>query len=196
MDRQNHGETELGVAVADAWRRIDGYLGEHFPAVLAGLGGPASRAEIATAEAALGFALPADFTASLAVHRSVQVDGALNSYVRHGDIDELVTWRDEMVQEYTSGSDRPDDEIRRDQEWRRGWIPLDTEGDGSTVILDLDPGPDGASGQLIYADQGSVNRVLQRSWLRVLRDFAEQLEADRYSYDPSGPWLEERSSNC
>ena len=102
----------------------------------------------------------------------------------------MAKWRDELLQEYDSGSNSPDDEIRRDQEWRRGWVALDTEGDGSSSVLDLDPGPDGDLGQLIYADQGSADRVLERSWLHVLLGFAEKLEAGRYRYDSAAVSLE------
>ncbi|MFC1402542.1 MULTISPECIES: SMI1/KNR4 family protein [Streptacidiphilus] len=185
---------EIRAAVADAWRRIDGWLHEHAPAVSAGLGGPASPDEITAVERDLGLALPVDFAASCAVHRSVEVSGVF-SYVCHGDIGELAKWRDELAEEGSSGSTDPDDEIRRDQEWRRGWVPLDHEPDGSSVILDLDPGPEGDVGQLIYADQGSIDDVRARSWLDVLLDFAGELDADRYTYDPAESALRYRAGH-
>lgn len=182
MNDQERGE--IRAAVADVWGRIDAWLGEHAPAMLSGLGGPASPEEIAAAERDLGLTLPVDFAASCAIHRSVALNGVLSN-IWQGDVSELAKWRDDSLDEGPGSSNDPDDEIRRDQEWRRGWVLLDYEPDGSSVILDLDPGPDGVVGQIIYMDQACIDEVISRCWLDELRDFADELEADRYTYDPS-----------
>lgn len=54
--------------VIAAWQRIDLWLATHAPRVFDQLNPGASEADIAEAEATLGFALPEDFKASYRIH--------------------------------------------------------------------------------------------------------------------------------
>ncbi|WP_157536780.1 SMI1/KNR4 family protein [Kitasatospora mediocidica] len=154
-------------AVADVWRRIEGSLMVHAPALLGGLAGPASAEEIAAAETQLGYRLPADFAASCMIHRAVAVPGAGPDEWMHWDVRELAAIREETADDWSS----------------QAYVPLTHEGDGSHLVLDLDP--DGSPGRLIYSDQGwdpDPGDVRAPSWLSALESFADHLEAGRYRY--------------
>ncbi|MGF1425700.1 SMI1/KNR4 family protein [Kitasatospora sp. LaBMicrA B282] len=163
------------------WRRIEAHLAEHAPGALAGLAGPAGADEIAEQETRLGFGLPADFAASLAVHREIAIPGLQGDAVRHWDVTAPASRRDEMDLRSRS-AERPGDEIRNDWDWRPGWMPVTLEPDGSHVVLDLDPGPEGRYGQLVRTDQGVPDGMHAPSRLHVLSGFAAALEAGHYAY--------------
>src|SRR5262245_54784983 len=57
--------------VTDAWVRIDAWLARHAPASAAVLAPPADPAEIAAAEAEIGYAFPAELVESLRCHNGV-----------------------------------------------------------------------------------------------------------------------------
>ncbi|AUG78323.1 hypothetical protein CFP65_3533 [Kitasatospora sp. MMS16-BH015] len=154
-------------AVAEAWRRIEEALTVHAPALLGGLAAPASAEEIARAEAQLGYPLPVDFAASCMIHRAVDIPGAGPDDWMHWDVSELAGIRDNTADDWSSPA----------------YVPLTEEGDGSHVVLDLDP--EGAPGRLIYSDQGwdpDPGDERAPSWLSVLESFADNLKAGRYRY--------------
>jgi cell wall assembly regulator SMI1 len=55
-------------SITDLWQRIDQWLATHAPRILEELNPGASEADLAEAEAALGFALPPDFKAFYRAH--------------------------------------------------------------------------------------------------------------------------------
>ncbi|WP_344659491.1 SMI1/KNR4 family protein [Catenulispora subtropica] len=159
----------IPAAVAEAWRRIEAELAVRAPALLGGLGAPATRSEIQVTEAKLGYRLPEDFAASCLIHRSVDILGA--------DWDGCMHWDVARLPELQGG---------HGMDWDEQWhacVPLLVEGDGSYVVLDLDPGR--VPGRLLYSDQGcepDPDDVRAPNWLAVLERFADHLEAGRYSY--------------
>ncbi|MFD8783615.1 SMI1/KNR4 family protein [Kitasatospora sp. NPDC059599] len=176
----NDLDQQVRTAVADAWKRIEDWLAEHAPASLAALAGPATTEEIAAVERALGPALPAEFAASLAIHRAVDLNGALAD-VEHPDLSELPGLRDQEVEDFMWSVDEVHEQIRLGDCWRSGWIPLGREGDGSLFVLDLDPAPAGTHGQVLYAEQGLVpDTVRYAGWLDALRAAATELASGHY----------------
>ncbi|MEU9131954.1 SMI1/KNR4 family protein [Kitasatospora sp. NPDC048540] len=154
-------------AVAEAWRRIEEALTVHAPALLGGLAAPASAEEVAMAEAQLGYPLPVDFAASCMIHRAVDIPGAGPDDWMHWDVSELAEIRENTADDWSS----------------RAYVPLTVEGDGSHVVMDLDP--EGSPGRLIYSDQGwdpDPDDERAPSWLSVLESFAGNLEAGCYRY--------------
>ncbi|WP_145904758.1 SMI1/KNR4 family protein [Kitasatospora viridis] len=183
----------LRAEVAEVWTRIEAHLAEHAPGVLESLGGPAGAAEVAELERELGMPLPVDFAASCARHRSVHLGGVLGFDVEHADFRSLVVTPGAPMGE---PEDAEEGEVRwTEDDWREGWLAVGHEPDGSVIALDLDPGPDGVRGQVIYADQGIAPgaHVMAENWLALLRTFADRLTAGHYPYLPEQRALTERS---
>ncbi|MDH6708396.1 cell wall assembly regulator SMI1 [Kitasatospora sp. MAA19] len=177
--------------VAEVWKQIEEWLAEHAPASLAALGGPATAEEIAVVEGDLGCSLPAEFAASLAIHRTVDLQGSAIQ-IEHSDLTRFAGLRQTEIEDFAWAAAAEHDQIRLDDFWRAGWIPLGREGDGSLYVLDLDPAPGGTYGQVLYADQGIVpETVYYPGWLAALQDFATELEAGKYQgVDGVLDWLE------
>jgi cell wall assembly regulator SMI1 len=186
MATMNDNDRQVRAAVADAWRRIEDWLGEYAPASLAALAGPATSEEIAAAERALGFALPAEFAASLAIHRAVDLNGALVE-IEHRDLSAWPELRDQEVEDFMWSVEEVHEQIRLGDCWRSGWIPLGREGDGSLFVLDLDPAAAGTYGQVLYAEQGIVPETVRYTgWLEALRDVATELASGRHYHGVDG----------
>ncbi|MFJ5881633.1 SMI1/KNR4 family protein [Kitasatospora cineracea] len=168
-------------AVSAAWDRIHSWLAAHAPAALDHLAEGLTEQQIADVAAELGFALPADFAASCRIHRAVLLPGYLDSPVCHHDLTELAEWRAAEL-DNSWDSEAPDNAIRQDWGWRPGWIPLFPDEDGSSTILDLDPGAAGHYGQIFHSDQGLPGYLEAPSWLDVLQQFADELEAGRHHW--------------
>jgi cell wall assembly regulator SMI1 len=166
--------------VAAAWQRIEREIARRplgFPVTL---GGAATRTEIAACEDALGLTLPAEFAASLLLHRSVAVEDTGVGMVPHKDLADLPEYREFLGGEWTS--DKPDPAgalFRTDYGWRDGWVPLSPDEHDSGVVLDLDPAPAGRYGQLLWMDHGMPEGVSASGWLEILERFATNLEQDR-----------------
>ncbi|MGF1425787.1 SMI1/KNR4 family protein [Kitasatospora sp. LaBMicrA B282] len=164
--------------VAAAWARIEAGTQDSE----ARFGAPAAPERIAEVERTLGLTLPVDFAASLAVHGGVvpaedrgdgeeSEDEESRGYL-HWNLDELLYTYGRLGEIWSS--EEPDDEIRRDWGWRPGWLPLASVPDGSLIVLDLDPGPLGTHGQIVFADHGCPSHVIAPSWLAVLESAAEE----------------------
>lgn len=179
--------TAVQQAVVATWHRIERQLAERFPQFELRLGGPATAAEVAACETALGFRLPAAFAASCLVHRRVAFGGWVQGMDSHDDLLELPLNRDWHVElnDYWT-SDRPDTEIRQDRGGRRGWVPLLGDAGSAVNALDLEPAAAGTYGQIINLDHGCPNGAPAPGWLSVLHRFAEDLEQGRYELDRDG----------
>ncbi len=177
--------------VAQAWDRIRAQLRTRHPDFAIHFGPGATAAEIAALEAELGFALPADFAASLALHREVRFDGLVHGLCPHLDIGRLAEARASGL-DWEDGVQR-DPRIRGDYGWRPGWVPLDCR-DSDFDVLDLDPAPAGHYGQVVRISHDSRPSVHAESWLAMLEHVADLLQADRLVADSSDRqvlWLRE-----
>jgi cell wall assembly regulator SMI1 len=140
--------------VADAWARLEGWLQENWAEGLAALQPPATDAQIATLESALGVVLPADYVASLKCH-----DGQFEASAWIFDQGELLSadavlaqwkiWRELLDDgDFEDGRSDPHPGIRDDW-WNDKWIPFTHNGGGDHLCLDLDPAEGGRAGQVI-----------------------------------------------
>jgi cell wall assembly regulator SMI1 len=163
----------------DLWDRLESFLRASHPALLATLNPPATDAEIARAEAALGVRLPADLAASLKVHNGqIQETGSGEGqplvpaeYDRNGQY--IASWgelapldlivsstqigRETLA--YGIGDGDGDDDMDADEAFEiRGPVRTDGKwnfvsfvdaGTGDTLAVDLAPAAGGADGQVV-----------------------------------------------
>jgi cell wall assembly regulator SMI1 len=168
------------------WKRVTTCLGEHAGTMK--LRPPASEATIAAVERELGVALPADYRAWLQLHDGEDdVEGRvewLPAWGRLLPIDvTLERWRDE--QEWAQRDDdegftlyADDDRIRCVvKHARRIVIAGNRYGDGDNTYLDLVPGPQGTSGQVIVGVTECDFEVVGASFTDFLQRWATVFEA-------------------
>lgn len=171
------------------WIRIERWLGENAPAALAGLNPPATPSEVEETERYLGVQLPESVRQSYLRHNGQTSDSPailigwewLSLARIRG---EWKVWKDLLDGGDFDGIENDEDgtAIRRDW-WHPAWIPISYSGSGDHHCLDLAPGPEGTSGQIIemWHDQPS-RPLLAESFEAFLADFAEGLERGDYVF--------------
>lgn len=193
---------ELVPTVEAEWARILAWADAHAPGFAQNLRAatPASHAAIEELEATIGRPLPADLIAELLLHGND--DGAyFYEYAGRGAAQMQRAWRSKVALDDKNTFDAFEPrEIRADERrvrhvwWHRGWIELATDGGGNALCVDLAPGPAGTVGQIIQWEiHGGPTRPLARSYLELLRRYADNLTSGRFTYDPEswtfdGPW--------
>lgn len=209
--------------VAESWRRIETWLGEHLPILKLSLRPGISKRDLAKFEKAIGRPLPDEVRESWRIH-----DGQRPPYLPEDpafsveDYDDLLAKGVVFGSEILPLSDRKDclakrpslghwtfwtkmveasergeddgmlDEFSRESKSSperaiqrlhacRGWIPLVEMNDSNHIGIDLDPGPDGVTGQVINFGRDQEQKyVLARSWAHFLGDVADELEAGNF----------------
>jgi cell wall assembly regulator SMI1 len=168
------------------WNRIETWLAANAPEVLQGLNPPATQAQIASAEAALGVTFPRPLVETFLIHNGQTPD---SPYLLDGweflSLDRIVEeW--EVWKDLLDGGDFEENESDTDGHtvpdwWSPKWIPLTYSGGGDHDCLDLQPGPLGTVGQIIRMWHDGPSREVVapgvREWLTT---FANGLEAGRY----------------
>jgi cell wall assembly regulator SMI1 len=171
--------------------RIHVWLADNAPEVLASLRPGATETAIRAAEVAMGVTLPEDVRAAYRIHDG-QVGPAPDFLYGYGwsRLEEVVdTWRwlAQLMRDAGAAParTRKGDATRGDY-WHRAWVPLATREDGGLFCLDLDPGPAGDAGQVIYwwRDMPSPRRVAAGSFRDWLEDFAGELEDGEWASHP------------
>jgi cell wall assembly regulator SMI1 len=71
----------------------------------------------------------------------------------------------------------------KNQMWNLLWIPV-LEAEAERVLIDLDPAPGGTTGQVFDTCGGAPSRVLGTSYREFLSQYANDLEAGEYAFDP------------
>ncbi len=186
--------------VRSSWRRIEEVLRENSHTVFRALRKPVTAADLQRLERVLPARLPPDFLASLNIH-----DGLRDSYLgpnRLVDYWALLPAR-AILGEWQTLTDLQAEcgfggcqlkvarRIRNDAHWRRGWVPV-MDSDGDKILLDLDPGPQGKTGQVLqWSNSGSFStRVLADSFREWLDGLADALSNRRFRLDEfGGIWL-------
>ncbi|MCC6877249.1 MAG: SMI1/KNR4 family protein, partial [Sandaracinaceae bacterium] len=80
---------------------------------------------------------------------------------------------EEAAEEDSDAEDEDDDYPVKQQAWLPGWIPVTTDGDGYSLMVDLDPGAGGQAGQVISVnDEGGVRLLEGPDFLTWLSDVA------------------------
>jgi cell wall assembly regulator SMI1 len=162
--------------VTSAWARIDRWLVANAPSVLRNLAGPASDAQIAACENAVGAELPGEVLASYRVHNGQPKEeaGLLYGQVLLPLKEVVRQWRvwKELVESGTfkDVESDPDEGIRRDL-YHLAWVPLTHDGGGNHFCVDLDPEVEGTRGQVISFWHDDPQRVVVARGLAVAYRF-------------------------
>lgn len=155
----------------EAWKIVEEWMGED----VKDLHPPATNGEIAWLKDKLLVKLPTPLVEWLKVHNGGDVGGMelldvkgieRASFSNSGPVSE----DDKEHIDYSLDPDFDDEEISgsdkgvRDVWYRRGWIPIATEGGGNYVCIDTDPATGGTYGQVIYVDhEGGGRELLAKS---------------------------------
>jgi cell wall assembly regulator SMI1 len=135
-----------------AWKRIENHLLERDPDALAALRPAAPVDAIREAEAKLGVSFPKELTASLLVHDGQDTGtlfdgwsllGVADILEHHGLITHLLD-----AGEFADCRTRTDKRVREGW-YRRGWLPVLSDGFGNLLCVDTEPSERGKVGQLV-----------------------------------------------
>ena len=141
---------------------------------------PASSAQIATAETAVGCEFPADLRYLLALHNGSDEHMVLPGWFLFSAeriADEWRVWEDIYRRQFKpEGYDcKASGSIRSDEWWRCKWIPFCGDGGGNHLCTDMDPAPGGEAGQIITMWHDDAQRTLIAP---SLTEFIELIAAD------------------
>lgn len=186
----------------ESWKRLDDLLARLAPAIHEGLRPPATEAQIASAEKAMGVRLPDDVRAAYRWHDgctselSMFVSGcqwcSLDAMVEH--------WRQKRAfckaDRQRNPRNYPDPEqwwdglSTKPVWWNERWIPVGLSNTVSSVYVDMDPAPAGRRGQLI-ADVGMQEaQVMSPSLGTFFKCLGAHLEAGRLIAGGDSSWGE------
>jgi len=164
------------------WEKLEAIVQDTDPDLLADLAPPATDAEIATLEPALGMSLPADFVACLKIHNGQHG----NSHGLFDGSEFLSTSR--ILQEWRiwkglldggdfEGAEPSPQSSIRPVWWSPAWIPFTYNGAGDHLCLDLDPTDVGIRGQIITLWHDDAVRAKQAdSFMQWLTQYVEQMQ--------------------
>jgi len=172
-------------SVAQAWRRIETWCEEHFPAFLGTLQPGATSEEIAAFEQEIGRELPAEVRESFTIHNGQERSRQQSSLFFNellGLEEALAHWKtwaasEPCLDDLEHMTSAPADSIALAFA-NPGWIPLTSESSLEDHLgVDLAPGPAGQSGQIINFGQNEEDKyVLASSWGEFLNFVADLLE--------------------
>ncbi|WP_169310677.1 SMI1/KNR4 family protein [Deinococcus proteolyticus] len=163
-------------------RRLDNWYAQHTPYLFQTLRPGISEEWLAGYEASLGVPLPEDVRELYCWHGGgqyafvVDFPHLLSEFGPHGLEDEEAGW----------AMSQPPGAVRQ-VAWSDRWHDL-FGGDGSYIVVDLDPGPSGTYGQLVVVDRDHETRyVLAESLTAFLTEFLERLEGGRCVAEKNPP---------
>ncbi len=147
------------------WEQLEAWLKTSNPALLDDLNPPASDAKIQALEKKIRVTLPTDFVECLKVHDGQR--GQAECLFQSSEflsseriLDEWTIWKDLWDRgDFDDADARPEPGIQSTW-WNPKWIPFTYNGTGDHLCLDLDPAPNGQTGQIItlWHDDGSRNK--------------------------------------
>ncbi|MEO1655927.1 MAG: SMI1/KNR4 family protein, partial [Bacteroidota bacterium] len=152
----------------------------------------AQEEDVKKLEDLIGLSLPAEVIAFYKMHNGQEpdfyylMDGEeLLSLERMGD--EWSIWKDlldsgDFEQDGQAIESEPEEGIRNNW-WNPAWIPLTYDGAGNHYCLDLDPTPQGKSGQIIRMWHDSSEReLIADSFQEWMEAYVDGLEAGAFVY--------------
>jgi len=171
-----------------AWERIEKWYATHFPAHELPVG--ASAADITALETHLGLALPEELKASLMRHNGLErwtrgellsTEGIKSEWselafeLDHGTFDDWELQENDFIQKCW---------------FHKSWIPVDWDGGGNGFYIDMNPGPKGKAGQMIFLEhEVGPEGPHFPDFVAYLEDAAGKLEAGKFKVE--GEHLEE-----
>ncbi len=151
---------------------------------------PATAAQIAKCEEALGIAFPPALQDSFRIHNGqkagadslfpddfADLDAAFSLLSLEDVVKEWRIWK-KLVDagEFTKKKGQPDAGIRPDW-WNPKWLPFASDGGGDSLCIDLAPAKGGAAGQVIlHRHDGASRSKIAGDFQGFLQLFAEHLE--------------------
>jgi cell wall assembly regulator SMI1 len=174
--------------VASLWNRIHAHLAVNDSYVRAHLGPPATEAQIRALEEAIGYRLPADYRASLAIHDGQKEGfvGAMDGLSLNSLEETLQDWRvmEELLRAgaFDEPCESPEEGLQAGW-WNRGWLPIVSD-NGNSINIDLAPAADGVVGQVFFFDhEQGAGPVRANSFAAWLEQVAEELETGHTNDD-------------
>ncbi len=170
------------------WWRIERWLNDQAPYVLASLQAGATIADIAETEALLGVRLPEDVRVSYQLHNGQVTNGI--GFIEERELlslqgirQEWQVWKDLLDGgEFDDRWSTPVGPILTTW-WSPKWIPLTANGCGDAHCVDLSPAMGGTVGQIITMRHDDTERTLiASSFAGWFETFATDLEMGRYRY--------------
>ena len=173
--------------INEDWSRVEAWLQANDRAALDSLNPPATTEEIATLAQAIGAELPPELVAVYQVHNGQDEEcdasglfpiGEDFGDMAHGfaPIETALNIHEMMCELLESGDVEAGEETEhrsiKTAGWNRLWVPVAHDGGGDYHCVDLDPGPEGAVGQVITAGEGDQIVVAESlgAWLKTLAD--------------------------
>jgi cell wall assembly regulator SMI1 len=179
-------------SVADTWKRIELWLGDHAKSFAKSLSKGAAIDQLQKLETSIGAALPDVFKQSLAIHDGQKEgcdfipDDGIGSFYFLQTKDIAREWKDWGAVlksgDFKGLEAKPDNGIVADW-WNRGWIPFASNGGGDHLCIDLVPTKGGTVGQVILVRHDDPARQMKaRSFNDWLRQLAETIENGGIDY--------------
>lgn len=177
------------MSVASSMGVIRRFLGRELPRSASALRAPASPAKLSL--------LPERFSQVRDLVELYRLYDGMDDYAQFVNggtfmpVEDALTAYNTML-EYTDWDVEPsgDELLRRDKRWRAGWWPF-VDADGDYIVVDVDPGPLGRTGQVItFCNNGDFPAaVLGDSLGEWLDRYAEEVDAGRFELQDGFLWV-------
>lgn len=138
----------------DLWTKIKEYYEEEDPEGLDDLNPPASDDDIKALENGIGASLPKEFIDCLKIHNGQTgyggfLFGCYELFSCERILEEWLIWKDLLESGAFEEFQATPGTGVKDCWWSLGWIPFAGNGGGDHLCLDLTPGEQGRSGQIL-----------------------------------------------
>jgi cell wall assembly regulator SMI1 len=176
--------------IEESWHLIEAWLEANAPRIRANLNPGASDAALDEAETALGITMPADWRTLYRVHDGMNDTGNFGSLFYGMQFMPLKRVLEEQSLSSTATSAKvpvksADRGINSLDLNNPKWIGLTHDYGDTQLRVDMDPGIDGHSGQVIFTDQAyRVAILLAPNIADFLATFTAELEKGLYTLNP------------
>jgi cell wall assembly regulator SMI1 len=180
--------------IDEIWDELDAWLNSHAPRIFGELRPGASLEQIHELERTIGQSCPDEVRAwftrhdgaeSLGVFGFVPVIGAQSAWRRMNKMVDDGKFSDGRAPANQTGR------IFQAVWWHRGWLPVAQDSGGNQLCVDLDPGPQGHRGQLLFWDRQTGPEVSAPSLADWFESFLDDLKSGRQYVDDEG-FLQQR----
>lgn len=169
----------------DVWENILKHIETISQPIYSTVNPPATEEEINLLESTLNVQLPSHFHSYLSTWNGQQEQVPFIGYNSFLSIPDIIeTWS--MMNDLFEDEERVDwiDEDRiKPLIWSKKWIPFTDFEASSRLILDLDPGKNGISGQIFKYHSGmSYQEVIANSFEEFSNEILKRLQSNQFSY--------------